>query len=149
MKTDKIRASISFNLNHEKNWRGKIKDDSIIIGMNIKNYCDESLVCWCNANATCCDEKVKIGGFYDHEHSFDLQPFSNGHGWLQLSRYVDIDRMRKVRTDENRKQQFRMNVEFTYQVFDAENNKIVEKVYHNVPLKLFYDFKRNKLIADY
>ena len=146
--TDKIRASLHFELHSQKRF-GIIKPGSIIIKARLKNYCDENLECWCKMNITSSVVgNITIPNFYNQDTSFDLQPFSNGNGWFGIIQHCLKDKSlykecKKRATKPAMKDLLYFNSQFSYNVYKSK------EVIENVPYKMYYDFYRNRLIADY
>ena len=136
--TDKIRASLTIKLKKGKTRLGIIDRSKNVLITKIKNFCDENIQCWCEISALDDSELLPGNGWYNKDHSWDLQPFGESSGHVKLfNLFASFDR-----SGETHKE-IKFLVKFSYQVYGKE------EVFENVPLKFKYHWKRNKLIYDY
>lgn len=124
------------------------RDDLYHFRFILKNHSKVPLECWCKLNASIYGKSVSIGGFYNGESSFDLQPFAQSSGYFGLSKIIkkanlNIEDLEKKANDENYKKQLYLDIEFWY------NPKGSGNVIENPKQPHFFDFRRKIMVADF
>jgi hypothetical protein len=114
----------------------------------LQNHCKLSLQCWCNLHATVCGQPIALGGFYNGETSFDIQPFGVAMGHFDLSDILSranrtLEEMKEHATSRETKQQLYLNIEFWYNAVGSTT------VVHNPKQPNYFDFTRDAMVTDF
>jgi len=124
------------------------EDDPFRILFSHTSYSMFPLRCWCNLHAKVYSRDVSIGGFYGGEHYWDLQPFGIAGGHFSVDQilqeaYKTTESMQKDFRENDRKYQFRLEVEYWYHRIDKP-----EEIHKNPVQSHYFDFEHNALILD-
>lgn len=114
----------------------------------LQNHSKVSLNCWCNLNATVYGQTVSLDGFYSSQSSYDLQPFGCAIGHFGIRDILaranrDLNRMKQIAKPSDTKKQLYLNIDFWYNPVD------VDLATHNPRQPHYFDFARDKLVADF
>lgn len=108
----------------------------------LQSYCKLSLECWCKLNASVNEKSLPIGGFYNEQKPFTLQPFGiGGTAVRNLREFVkgagaSVEELERTANDHNQKKQLRFDIEFSYNVWGTTEKKKNPNYPH------YFDFRR-------
>ena len=126
---------------------GNNEDDRYDISFNITSIYKLSLKCWCKLNITVYDQPVTLGGFYNAEHSIDIQPLGKVHGHFRIQDILsktkyDVRYMIDKFNDDDAKKQLYMEIEFWYETLEGDLKNT------NPKQPYYFNFKKTQIVLD-
>ena len=114
----------------------------------LQNHSKVSLNCWCKLNPTVYGQNIDLDKFYGAKTSFDLQPFGNAMGHFDIRDILTranrtLEELQEKYTNSDVKKQLYFDIEFWYNTVGFDYKVTNPKQPH------YFDFKRNRLVADF
>ncbi len=123
-------------------------DEPYHFALILSNHSKLSLHCWCRLNAKVYGQLVSLGGFYDAEHSFDVQPFGAAMGHFKIADLLakanrTIEAMRQETPTSGMKDRLYLNIDFWYTPVGSKKETRNPRQPH------YFDFNRDVMVADF
>lgn len=125
------------------------QDDPYHFVFVLHNLSKFSLECYCKLNASIYKKPIELGGFFNGESSFNLQPHQAGScAALSIDLFLKkdnrkIEQMIEDASDQNHKQQLYLDIDFWYYQFGSDAK------FHSPKQPQFFDFRKKTWVTDF